>query len=202
MAPRWRDGELVVDPHSAIGVAAARRALAASPETPVVALGTAHPAKFPDAVERATGVRPPLPAHLADLMDRRESDRRAAERRRRRGRLSAPDRASAGMSVQRSRRLPSGLAVVTDTMPHVKTAAVGVFVAVGSRHESATSTASRICSSTWRSRARAATAREIAEEIEAVGGDLNAGTGVERPAITPACSGATSASRSTSSPTS
>ena len=39
----------------------------------MVALGTAHPAKFPDAVERATGVRPALPPHLADLMDRRET---------------------------------------------------------------------------------------------------------------------------------
>ena len=69
----YRDCELVVDPHSAVGVAAARRALAARPETPVVALGTAHPAKFPDAVEQATGVRPALPPHLADLMDRRET---------------------------------------------------------------------------------------------------------------------------------
>jgi threonine synthase len=38
----------------------------------VVALSTAHPAKFPEAVERATGLRPKLPAHLADLMDRKE----------------------------------------------------------------------------------------------------------------------------------
>jgi threonine synthase len=37
-----------------------------------VALATAHPAKFPDAVERATGSRPALPAHLADLMGRPE----------------------------------------------------------------------------------------------------------------------------------
>ena len=44
-----------------------------SPATPVIALGTAHPAKFPDPVERATGVRPALPAHLADLMDREET---------------------------------------------------------------------------------------------------------------------------------
>jgi threonine synthase len=40
---------------------------------PVVALSTAHPAKFPDAVERATGIRPALPAHMADLMARPES---------------------------------------------------------------------------------------------------------------------------------
>ena len=39
---------------------------------PVVCLATAHPAKFPDAVEAAIGIRPPLPAHLADLYDRPE----------------------------------------------------------------------------------------------------------------------------------
>ncbi|HRJ62567.1 MAG TPA: threonine synthase, partial [Azospirillaceae bacterium] len=38
----------------------------------VVVLATAHAAKFPDAVERATGVRPPLPPRLADLYDREE----------------------------------------------------------------------------------------------------------------------------------
>jgi threonine synthase len=38
----------------------------------VVSLATAHPAKFPDAVERATGVRPQLPLHLADLLERPE----------------------------------------------------------------------------------------------------------------------------------
>ena len=66
---------MLVDPHSAIGIAAGR-ALRADPDmppdTPIVALATAHPAKFPDAVERATGVRPELPARLADLGARRE----------------------------------------------------------------------------------------------------------------------------------
>ncbi|MEM8737455.1 MAG: threonine synthase [Planctomycetota bacterium] len=70
-------GELL-DPHTAIGVASARQEIeAADPADPVrrspmVVLGTAHPAKFPDAVERATGVRPSLPEHLADLYDRPE----------------------------------------------------------------------------------------------------------------------------------
>jgi len=61
---------ILVDPHTAIGIAAAR----AQPpgEAPMVALATAHPAKFPDAVERATGVRPRLPDALARLMERRE----------------------------------------------------------------------------------------------------------------------------------
>jgi threonine synthase len=58
---------LLVDPHTAVGIAAARRHHESG--TPTVALATAHPAKFPDAVERATGVRPAPPAHLADLFD-------------------------------------------------------------------------------------------------------------------------------------
>ncbi|MFD2234576.1 threonine synthase [Phaeospirillum tilakii] len=59
------------DPHSAIGVAAALRAEVPD-GLPLVALATAHPAKFPDAVERATGARPGLPPHLADLFARPE----------------------------------------------------------------------------------------------------------------------------------
>jgi threonine synthase len=60
-------GELI-DPHSAIGVAAAHLGVRGD-GVPVVALATAHPAKFPEAVERATGVRPALPKRLADLFD-------------------------------------------------------------------------------------------------------------------------------------
>jgi len=59
------------DPHSAIGVAAALRAERPA-GLPLVALATAHPAKFPDAVERATGRRPGLPPHMADLFERPE----------------------------------------------------------------------------------------------------------------------------------
>jgi len=60
----------VLDPHTAVGVAAARRA--ARSASPMVCLGTAHPAKFPDAVEKATGERPALPARIGDLFDRTE----------------------------------------------------------------------------------------------------------------------------------
>ena len=67
-----REAGYLLDPHTAVAVAAARRRLAARPGAPVVALSTAHPAKFPDAVERACGRRPALPPHLADLMDRPE----------------------------------------------------------------------------------------------------------------------------------
>lgn len=68
----WREAGYLLDPHSAIGVAAARKLLAADPATPVVALGTAHPAKFPAAVAAASGVTPALPEHLVDLMERKE----------------------------------------------------------------------------------------------------------------------------------
>jgi threonine synthase len=61
-------GELVC-PHTAVALHVARAQL--GPE-PMVTLATAHPAKFPDAVERATGLRPPLPARMADLYERPE----------------------------------------------------------------------------------------------------------------------------------
>jgi threonine synthase len=60
---------ILLDPHSAIGVSLARRGLARDRATPIVALATAHPAKFPEAVAAATGVRPALPPHLAGLME-------------------------------------------------------------------------------------------------------------------------------------
>lgn len=63
---RARTGE-VLCPHSAVGVAVAERHL--EPGVPMVTLATAHPAKFPDAVERATGLRPGLPPHMAELFD-------------------------------------------------------------------------------------------------------------------------------------
>lgn len=72
MRETFRATGYVLDPHTAIGTRTARALLRDRPEVPVVALATAHPAKFPDAVERATGVRPALPPHLADLMHRPE----------------------------------------------------------------------------------------------------------------------------------
>jgi threonine synthase len=71
IAELFRETGELVDPHSAIGVAAARAAQD-RPEVPMVALACAHPAKFPDAVESATGRRPELPARLADLLQRPE----------------------------------------------------------------------------------------------------------------------------------
>ena len=71
MAREWRETGVLVDPHSAVGLAAGRHVRGTAAE-PWVHLATAHPAKFPDAVERATGQRPPLPPHMADLPKRPE----------------------------------------------------------------------------------------------------------------------------------
>ncbi len=67
-----RETGVTLDPHTAIGVAAGR-ACRAHAATPMIALGCAHPAKFPDVVARATGVAPELPPRLADLHDRPEA---------------------------------------------------------------------------------------------------------------------------------
>ncbi len=67
-------GELLC-PHSAVGVKVAQDFLG---ETPMITLATAHPAKFPDAVEQASGIRPPLPPRMADLYDRDERVTRVA----------------------------------------------------------------------------------------------------------------------------
>jgi threonine synthase len=66
----WDDHAYLVDPHTAVGIGAARRLQ--RPGEQIVCLSTAHPAKFPDAVEQATGVRPELPERMGDLFDREE----------------------------------------------------------------------------------------------------------------------------------
>ncbi|MCO6415768.1 threonine synthase [Siccirubricoccus sp. KC 17139] len=68
----WEGAGYLADPHTAIGTAAARALAPADHAIPVVVAATAHPAKFPDAVEQATGRRPPLPPRLADLFEREE----------------------------------------------------------------------------------------------------------------------------------
>ncbi|HEY4135615.1 MAG TPA: threonine synthase [Alphaproteobacteria bacterium] len=61
----------ILDPHTAVGLAGGRAA-EHDPHVPSIVLATAHPAKFPDAVEKAIGQRPALPPRLADLMTKEE----------------------------------------------------------------------------------------------------------------------------------
>jgi threonine synthase len=73
IAATYRRTGMLIDPHTAVAIAAARaEAEATDGATPIVALATAHPAKFPDAVARATGIRPPLPAALAEIIGKPE----------------------------------------------------------------------------------------------------------------------------------
>jgi threonine synthase len=66
----YEETGMLIDPHTAVGVKAARDL--AEDGVTMLTLATAHPAKFPDAVERATGIRPELPEHLADLFSKPE----------------------------------------------------------------------------------------------------------------------------------
>jgi threonine synthase len=66
-----RESGYLIDPHTAVAMAVAEKENR-DPAVPMVVLSTAHPAKFPDAVERACGIRPGLPDWLADLGSRRE----------------------------------------------------------------------------------------------------------------------------------
>ena len=63
----YEDFDMLIDPHTAVGVKVAREF--AEEGITMLTMATAHPAKFPDAVERATGVRPGLPEHLSNLFD-------------------------------------------------------------------------------------------------------------------------------------
>jgi threonine synthase len=61
----------LADPHTATGLHVARTRPGG--DAPMIVLATAHPAKFPDSVEAAVGIRPNLPSWLADLMERSET---------------------------------------------------------------------------------------------------------------------------------
>ena len=83
------------------------------------------------------------------------------------------------MSVELT-RLPSGLTIVTDAMSHLETASLGVWVGSGSRDEKQNEHGvSHLLEHMAFKGTKRRTARQIAEEIEAVGGDLNAATSVE-----------------------
>jgi threonine synthase len=71
MRTMLREAGHFIDPHTAVGVAVAEKETR-DPSIPMIVLGTAHAAKFPDAVEAACGQRPPLPEWLADLDQRPE----------------------------------------------------------------------------------------------------------------------------------
>ena len=172
-----------VDPHTAVGIAVAEKE-PRDPAVPMVVLSTAHPAKFPEAVEAACGVA----AATAGMAFRSQSTagaRHGAAGGSVSGRAFRPcDESSrtgrsGSMSVAVT-TLKSGINVVTDTMPHLETASLGVWVNSGSRDERHDEHGiSHFLEHMAFKGTRRRTARQIAEEIEAVGGDLNAATSAE-----------------------
>jgi threonine synthase len=68
----YEQSQYLADPHTAVGVAAAQACAKPESAAPMVVLSTAHPAKFPAAVEQACGITPALPPHMDGLMDAEE----------------------------------------------------------------------------------------------------------------------------------
>jgi len=98
--------------------------------------------------------------------------------------------------------LPSGLRIATERMAHLETASLGVFVGAGSRHERTNEHGlSHLLEHMAFKGTRRRTARDIAEEIETAGGDLNAATSTEHTAYYAHVLPTTFHSRSISSPT-
>jgi len=72
IARGWREAGYLADPHTAVGLSAAHKTKLSRKASPLVVLATAHPGKFPDAIERATSLRPDPPRPLAGLSKRHE----------------------------------------------------------------------------------------------------------------------------------
>ena len=185
----------LIDPHTAVGVAAAREEAG---DAPMIVLSTAHPAKFPDAVKRATGRVADQPERLRVKLGQDErftvlaNDYGAiaefiAARARAQGGTAPAGSARAKRSRTEVRRvsialsrLANGLTVVSHERPDVETASLGIWVGAGSRSEGVAEhgVAHFLEHMAFKGTARRS-AQAIAEEIEAVGGDLNAATGVD-----------------------
>lgn len=67
----YKETGIVIDPHTAVGLSGALK-IKDDPSMPIINLACAHPAKFPDAVEKAIGVRPALPDRMASLLEKAE----------------------------------------------------------------------------------------------------------------------------------
>ena len=133
IAETYRATGEVVCPHTAVGLHAAP-ARRGDPAVPMVVLATAHPAKFPDAVEAACGVRPALPPWMAGP----DAPARAGDAGRERSRGDrGRDRQGDGAMTVEVHELANGLRIAVEPMPGLHSAAVGVFLTAGGRHERA-----------------------------------------------------------------
>ena len=173
----------LLDPHTATAMHVATAHAEAS--TPMVVLATAHPAKFPAAVEEASGVAPKLPAWLDGLMRRKEtyavlpSELKMVEDYISRHSKAERQGVSHMMGVEVC-RLSNGLTVATEALPHIESVALGVWVKSGARNEREDEhgIAHLLEHMAFKGTNRRS-AWKIASEIENVGGEINAATSVE-----------------------
>ena len=176
-----RSGYLL-DPHTACGVVALDKATV-DPKAPQVVLATAHPAKFPETMEAITASRPAAAAGSRISDDCHGAHHGAAERPRRRPALrpSKPQRRRREPYMSRNyTELPNGLRVVSHHMPHLETVSMGVWIGVGARHETINQQGiSHLLEHMAFKGTETRSAKDLAEEIEAVGGELNAATSLE-----------------------
>ena len=179
----WREAGDLVDPHTAVALAVADRDTPDS-KIPNIVLSTAHAGEIP----RCGRGRLRRAAAIAGLARRTDDEIRTHQGDEERFcgsrtiRVVGEPRRQAGscrMSVDIT-KLPSGLTVITDTMPHLETAALGVWAGVGGRDEKPNEHGiSHLLEHMAFKGTTRRSSREIVEEIEAVGGDLNAGTSTE-----------------------
>ena len=172
----------LADPHTACAIVAAERALGDS-RAPQVVLSTAHPAKFPDAMQAITGERPALPERLEGLLTAKErfttidNDIGAAEGARRIPDARGPGGPRMTRRADDAHERPAGR---HRQHAHLETVSLGLWVGTGARHETDREHGiSHFLEHMAFKGTRRRSAQQIAEEIEEVGGELNAATSME-----------------------
>ena len=183
----WRETH-IADPHTAVGLGAARREELAGPGAARV-LNTAHAGQIPRRDRAATGCSA---AAAASCRPRKARIFRCFQTIRARSNASSADVAAlsqkVGVMSARVTTLPSGLRIVTDAMPHLETASLGVRVGAGSRHERASEHGlSHLLEHMAFKGTRRRSARAIAEEIEARVAISTPRLARSTPPITPMC---------------
>ena len=188
IASTAKNGGMLLDPHSAVGLSAARRARADG----IIASGytSCQPClrpsgKFENAVKAATGSAPALPPHMADLMNRPEQMQTIA---------ADVDAVKALVLAQKAKRmtinvskLGNGLKIATRSMPYASTLSIGIWVNAGARDEKdgEQGIAHMLEHVTFKGTKRR-DAQAIATEVENVGGFMNAHTSREETILSPA----------------
>ena len=130
IADVYKESGYILDPHSAVGVAASRLLTKELPE-PIITLACAHPAKFPETIRRAIGITPSLPESVANLLQKPERSSNSAAADGNRSKIYI----GKNSSMIHISTLDNGLRVATDTMHEAESVVTGAWVGIGTRDE-------------------------------------------------------------------